>query len=229
MNEDHFNFLANLHHIPQLNVGRNALNFGNQVQNIEVLPEQLNQMFNRGTLMELCGNPGISDLAAVVAILAWGGMRFDHSRLLLSNVNWPNVAPLIHQLRNGGFANRQQAYEAFREARSNRILAGLGISFFTKLICFLRPDLNGLILDQWTAKSINLLWGDHLVNLSKTGWVTDLNTSIIYEQFCTRVDHLAHELNIQLIDAEELIFSKGGRIPGTWRQYVRQNWVHAAL
>lgn len=226
MNEEHFQFLANVNHVPQANVGRNALNFGNDVQGIEILPTQLNQKFTRQTLLELCGNNQVSDLAAVVAILAWGGMRYGHARSFLDQDNWPQVADLFNKLRGGNIASREEAFELFRQARQNGHLKGLGVSYFSKLICFLNPGLNGIILDQWTAKSINLLWDDHLVMMSRDGWVKDHNNGLIYEQFCTRVEILAHHLDITPLEAEERIFSNGGTNPGAWRQYVNQHYVH---
>lgn len=222
MNEEHFNFLNNLNHIPQGNVGRNALNFGNQVQNIEDLPLILNQQFDRTQLLELCGDLNYSNLTLVVAVMAWGGMRFDHARNLFQNWNYLN--PIIQNLKTAKIQTRVEAFEILQNTRANGHLPGLGIGYFTKLICFLNPELNGFILDQWTGKSINLLWNEPLIEITNLGWVTDNNTAEIYDEFCQRLENLAEELNIEPLLAEELIFSIGGRNPGEWRQYLNNNY-----
>ena len=222
MKDEHFNFLINIENNAQGNVGRNALNFGNQVQGIENLPEILNQQFNRNGLFEICGNENFSNLTLAVAILAWGGMRFDHARNLFQNWNYLN--PIIHDLRTGQIATRHKAFEILQDNRANGNLPGLGIGYFTKLICFLDQNLNGYILDQWTGKSINLLWNEPLVQISNLGWVTDENTPQIYEEFCQRLEHLAEKLELEPLEAEERIFSIGGRNPGQWRQYLNHNY-----
>lgn len=222
MNEEHFNFLINIEHIAQGNVGHNALNFGNQVQNIENLPNLLDQQLNRNELIEICGNENFSNLTLAVVILAWGGMRFDHGRSLFQNWNYLN--PIIQNLRIGEIQTRQAAFEVLQNERANGHLPGLGIGYFTKLICFLNPNLNGYILDQWTGKSFNLLWNEPLIQISNLGWVTDNNTPETYEDFCQRLEHLAVELEVEPLEAEERIFSFGGRNPGQWRQYLNHNY-----
>jgi hypothetical protein len=96
----------------------------------------------------------------------------------------------------------------------------MGPAYFTKLIFFLRPDLNGYIMDQWLARSINLLFPQAgPIRLSNTV-VTDRNTADDYERFCSHVEHVARELGITPAEAEERMFSNGGRSKGRWRQYV---------
>lgn len=222
MNEEHYQFLFNLGHQNQGAVGRNALNFGNQVQRLELLPEILNQRFDRLNLLELCANGNNSNLTVTVAILAWGGMRFDHARNLFHN--WEYVNPIVHSLRTGQINTRQEAFTVLQNTRNNGQTPGLGISYFTKIICFLNPALNGFILDQWTGKSINFLWDQPLIQISNFGWITDQNTPAIYEEFCNRIEILADNLVCEPLLAEERIFSVGGRNPGRWRNYIKTNY-----
>lgn len=223
MNNEHFNFLRSAKHIPQGRVGRNGLNFGKKVQNIEELPAILNQQFDRNSLFDCCRNPNNSNLAVTTAILAWGGMRFDHARTLFQH--WNHLDPIVKDLRTGTIQSRLEAFYRIQQQRSLGNLPGLGIGFFTKLICFLNPNLNGFILDQWTGKSINLLYDEKFIIISNTGWVTDNNTPEIYNEFCNRVEHLAEILTIESIMAEELLFSTGGRKRGQWRSYLIKNYV----
>lgn len=222
MEEEHFNYLVGVNHIPQGQVGKNALRFGNQVQDLEELDNILDQQFNREGLQQFCANPNNSNLSVTVSVLAWGGMRFGHARNLFNN--WRILNEIVTQLRTGQINNRLQAFNILQDARANGHLSGLGIAYFTKLICFLNPNLNGFILDQWTGKSINFLWGDPLVDISVPGWVTDNNDGQTYEHFCSRIEELAQALDCTPKLAEERIFSVGGKNAGQWRQYLKNNY-----
>ena len=115
------------------------------------------------------------------------------------------------------------AFEVFQNQRSANNLPGIGIGYFTKLICFLAPNLNGYIMDQWVAKSINLLTGEPIVNLTGNNWVNDRNDSNTYEIFCQHIDNLAELLNCSGFEAEKQIFSVG-RGNGQWRNYLINNY-----
>lgn len=223
MNEEHFNFLLNAEHVAQGNVGHNALVFGNMVQDIVNLPNILDQIFNRNTLLEICNNANYCNLTLTVAILAWGKMRNNHAINLFHN--WHNLDPIINDLRFGHIQTRGESFEVFVHHRANGNLPGLGIAYFTKLISFLNPNLNGYILDQWTAKSINLLWNERLVQIENNCWVNVNNTPQIYEEFCQRIEHLADNLAVTPFEAEERIFSVGGVNPGPWREYLRHHYL----
>ena len=222
MNEEHFNFLLNAEHIAQGNVGLNAFNFGHAVQDINELPIVLNQQFDRNGLLEICGDENHNNVTLTVAILAWGGMRHNNAISLFQN--WAFLNPIIDGLRSGHIQTRLQAFEVFVHHRAHGNLPGLGIAFFTKLICFLNPKLSGYILDQWTGKSINLLWNEPLVHIANGHWVDGHNTPEIYEEFCLRIEHLADSLAVTPLEAEERIFSHGRMHPGQWRQYLMDHY-----
>lgn len=222
MKSEHLEFLKNVNSLTQGSVGRNALAFGQRTQNMEELPFGLDKVFNRADLFKIAKDQNYSNLAVAVAILAWGGMRYDHARKLFSN--WGNLESIIEKFRAGTIETRKEAFEILQVERANQKLPGLGIGYYTKLICFLNKDMNGYILDQWTAKSINLIWGDQLIDISPSGWVTDSNDSIVYESFCKRIEELANELGCNPLEAEERIFSMGGRNAGEWRNYLRKNY-----
>lgn len=102
---------------------------------------------------------------------------------------------------------------------------GWGPAFFTKLIFFVRPADDGYIMDQWTGKSVNLLTGKPLVHLSYKGHVTDNTSADDYEEFCKVVEDLANICGSSGGEAEDRLFSHGGRKPGEWRAYVRRHWA----
>ena len=222
MNEIHLNYLIQIGNNDQGYVGNKSLNWGLSVVGPdENLDPFLNRQFNRYELFEYCQNQNKSNLNILVAILSWGGMRRDHGRRLFENKNL--TLSMVGELRNGNFDNRQQAFQVFQNHRSTNMLSGIGIGYFTKLICFLAPNLNGYIMDQWVAKSINLLTGKHIVKLTANNWVNDKNDSNTYEIFCQHIDNLAQILECSGFEAEKRIFSVG-RKKGQWRNYLIKNY-----
>ena len=114
------------------------------------------------------------------------------------------------------------------------MLPGMGPAYFTKLIFFLSSGSKeqGLIMDQWTSASVNLLSGHEIVKTHRSRiklkngerifeTVSDNNTSENYENYCQYVEHLASptKLNISPDRVEELLFSSG-RGKGKWRNHV---------
>lgn len=222
MNEIHLNYLIQLGDIQQGYVGNNSLNWGNSVIVQQNLDHNLNMMFDRYQLLEYCQNANNNDINVIVAILSWGGMRRDHGRRLFQNPN--GLYTLVGNLRGGHYGSRQEAFEAFYEMRRNGLLPGIGIGYYTKLICFLAPNLNGYIMDQWVSKSINLLINNReFIHLTNNNWVNDNNTPEIYERFSQYVDELGQILNCSGFEAEKRIFSVG-RGQGQWRNYLIQNY-----
>jgi hypothetical protein len=175
-----------------------------------------------------------------VAIMAWGGANRKHVASLLEHHN-NNWVTLLDDFRVNTIT-RRDAYQQLFNLRSVGDLPGVGPAFYTKLIYFLRPwtsDHNdiGYIMDQWTSKSINILFQPPIVKLSKPykgkgGNVLDSNDENIYDVFCNLVDQLTRIINNQLRtaltghDIETALFSVGGRPPGNWRRYVLQNWAY---
>ena len=222
MKKDHVQFLGSLKNEPQGVFGRNIYIFGSKVQSIETMPLDLNKQLDRYELIELCSDSKRSDLITVVAILGWGGMRFDHARRLFAN--WDEFAPLIRSIRMGQSMSRKEVFEKFSILRKLKKIPGLGIGYYTKLICFLNPSLQGYILDQWTAKSINLLYEHKLVDITDAGWVTDKNGPDVYDDFCLKVEELSNYWDVKPIDAELKMFSNGGHRPGVWRTYLKKEY-----
>jgi hypothetical protein len=203
-------------------VGHYAYNWGIAVvpQNFQLNEAELNRRFDRQSLINYCHHPETDNLHATIAILAWGGRDRPYGRRIFEN--WETLEPIISNLRNNFYQTRSAAFQAFYTKRINGELPGLGIAFFTKLICFLPTNFNNAyILDQWTGKSINLLVKDgRFINIQGNAVVDRHNNAEIYERFCAEVDNLADELEIEGIDAEKRIFSWGGRNKGPWRNYL---------
>lgn len=197
-------------------LGNNSLKWATFVlgSNTEI-NENLDIRFDRYELFDYCKNN--SDLNVLISILSWGGMRRDHGKRLFDNLE--HIIPIVDNLRKGVYKTRKEAFEVFQKKRSEGLLPGLGIGYFTKLICFLAPELKGYIMDQWVGKSINLITGQNIVSLTSNSWVNDKNDSNSYELFCSKIDELAVELGCDGIEAEKQIFSVGNG-KGAWRKYL---------
>lgn len=217
MIEEHLNRLIEIGTITQGTVGINVQRWARNVfPNNELNANPPNVQFSRTELFAYCGCPDTSGLDATISILAWGGMRINNARRFFAQRNtW---LPIIQGLRSNSYPSRKCAFKEFQSLREAGNLKGMGIAYYTKLICFLAPNLRGYILDQWTGKSINLLTGLPMVSLSD-GLVNDTNNSTTYEAFCCKVNLLGDLLGINGYTAEERIFSEG-RGRGEWRNYL---------
>ena len=99
-------------------------------------------------------------------------------------------------------------------------------AYFTKLIFFCPRQHDGYIMDQWTSKSVNLIFDEKIVDLSKAGFVTDTNNADKYERFCRCIEELGEAAGWEPEETELRIFSEG-RGRGAWRNYVIENWRNA--
>lgn len=171
---------------------------------------------NRADLRAFCRSPDTTPEACFVACMAWGMMRGKNRRLSWEQRHlW---VPIVERLREGG-VSREAAYALFHEAD----IPGLRTAFFTKLIFFLRPDPDGYILDQWTAKSVSLVLVPQFITINRYGWVTPANDANIYRRYCEIVEHLAQVAVEDATIIEDKMFA-GGRKVQPWRQYVREHW-----
>ena len=186
-------------------------------------------------ISELTNNKSISDTAikvSAIEIFAWGGMRIHHARKALLCIE--NYQEICKGLLCGELTP-VEAYKEFFVADYSKELEGMGPAYYTKLIYFL-GDQTGLILDQWTGRSINILSKEPVINLdnfSGRKTVSKSNGPKHYTRYLEMVENLRLELNLQtLTQTEELIFScsdqKGRRRLGeyhqncsAWRKYVR--------
>jgi len=200
--------------------GINALNWTKYIH-----PSFSNKKLDKKiTRKDLLNNEFVNELTneeLAIIILSWGGMNRKHGKALFDHKEWLNI---IENMRSGIIESRKEAYELFQGLRKEGKLTGMGPAYFTKLICFVNPKLNGYIMDQWTSKSINLLFENKLILLNSNGHVTDKNTAEIYEDFCCKIEQLGELLKLSPITLEENLFSNGGLKKGDWRQYVVNNW-----
>lgn len=190
--------------------------------------------------------PSLNEEVAFLAIMAWGGQKDHHTLWSWNERNkW---IPILTDLRSGQLSP-VEAYDRFYHAN----IRGLGPAFYTKLIFFLQHEKyrhvdRGFIMDQWTAKSMELLHAhDRQVSIFK--WMSvqkaqphgidcyhaslsKKNGAEKYAQFCNFVTELHRQLNDTYgfnhsPDAvEEAIFagSPKGKPPLPWREFTMRNW-----
>jgi hypothetical protein len=163
---------------------------------------------DRGRLFKFCAQSDAEAEDIFLAVCAWGGMRVNNGKRA-----WPCASdwgPVINKLRTD-CADRREAYQLFSCLRDENNLPGVGPAYFTKLIFFVRPSLCGYIMDQWTARSINLLYGK-TIRLTHGQSVAE-NDPEIYEDFCRKIENVAERLRRPPEEAERALFSSGGRRP----------------
>ena len=195
------------------------------------------EKFSRECLFDMTRN-GNKDIAYnCAAILAWGGMRLNSFRSLVScGKEWLNLCQCI---REGG-VNREEAYDKFAEIRKDKKLKGMGPAFFTKLIYFLMPrgdgggDKVGYIMDQWVSCGVNLIAEKRVVlldayykRLGDGQWgssflVSDINTKHEYENYCTEIEKIASRLKCcpEKVEWYLMAADKKGK---EWRNHVKEN------
>ena len=181
---------------------------------------------DRDYIFKLVQNNAVSTQICCVAIFGWGGMRRDNAReCIQASRRWLSIAEAIRSNK----LSRSKAYSDFLSLRNSKSLPGMGPAFFTKIIYFLGVEnvSRGYILDQWTARSANLLLGKSLIHLTRVNnaaWVSDRNSEVVYEEFCQFIERLGYELGVSADLAEEIIFSAGNKgrkqTRGAWRDYV---------
>ena len=187
---------------------------------------------NRCDVRKLINSKDANALAKVLIVLAWGGMNLHNARFALKSYQncWEKIVDAMLEKN----LCRDEAYKRFHSLVENGKLTHMGPAYFTKLIYFLGPKHNGYIMDQWTARSMNLLRKSdeyEIQLISTTRRKSDgfrnfrvnpkKNDVCIYRAFCEDLEHLAEYLDIDPEETEKLIFSNGGRDNmGCWRHFV---------
>ena len=139
------------------------------------------------------------------------------------------LVPIVREMRTSTIS-RAEAYDRLARFRRDHPGCGMGPAYFTKLIFFARQSHDGYILDQWTARSINLLLqtDEHRISLTRVNndsfRVSDRNTADDYERYCRIVEHIATQEGVKPDEIELRLFSSGapkrGGKRGEWREYV---------
>lgn len=174
----------------------------------------------RENLFKMCQSSA-SNIECAISIMAWGGQRYNHAVTMFKKFSM--VDPIINDMRSERICP-VEAFSRFRAlALENKI--GLGVAFFTKLIFFFYARDKAYILDQWTAKSVNLLSKNKNVVLMTSNYVNLNNTEKNYSDYIDHIRKLQLDLGLCGEEVELAIFSNGKkncgeRGIGKWRSYV---------
>ncbi|MES3023443.1 MAG: hypothetical protein V4857_17910 [Pseudomonadota bacterium] len=177
---------------------------------------------SREEVRALCRNPAYPLMYRYICAMAWGnqgaGKGGGNARRA-----WEQRDRLVVILQRlvGGATSRNEAYTLFCGAGR---VAGLGPSYFTKLLFFFWPDETCYIMDRWTAASMNYLCRRKLVPMS-TEHITARKDGVCYELYCQAVEQLAVMPDggapLTGEQTEMRLFCRGGKPPGPWRAIVK--------
>lgn len=176
---------------------------------------------DRITVRRLCIDTSIPPLYGYVCAMAWGGQGGQYGRAHI-NSSWAqskDLRRILTRVRKGNM-DRKEAFDLFRQDGG---ISGLGPAYYTKLLYFFSPKLNHYIMDQWTAKAVNLLAGLPVVRMSGD-YVSGTNKGGNYLAFCREVEAIAKHLKCSGDQAEQRIYSMGGRYRWPWRKHVDHHW-----
>lgn len=227
--------------VQQTWVGRKALSYVMTVfrdaKSAAVIPSTgslADEAYTREEVFEFVRDQNNDSLTCSYLIFAWGGMRYSHARSVADNAyKLIKIVDLIRSKKIG----RDDAYEHFYALHNKREIQGLGPAFYTKILYFLGYESwSSVIMDQWTALSINYLFDQKIVKLNRfqsgnkfSYSVTKENDYRIYAKFNQCIEFLAKTLSERLDkkisneDAEMMIFSEG-RGKGKWRNHLIDNY-----
>jgi hypothetical protein len=183
------------------------------------------KVLTRQEVRKVCHDKSTPVLFGYVCAMAWGLQGSGPGGNRTVERSWgakSKIEKLLIEIRTSSLT-RAQGYELFKR----NPVPGLGPAYFTKLIYFFLPnDPTGYIMDQWTAKSINLLAGRKIVRMVGES-PSRANSSENYESFCQIVDILAQKVGCTGDEFEQRLFSQNGqykKVRGAWRTHVINNW-----
>jgi hypothetical protein len=182
-----------------------------------------NKQLSRTEVREICLNKKNPVLFGYVCAMAWGVQGRGPNGSKPVQKAWENrekIALSLEKIRSGGLTS-SESYDLFTGSNASLYL---GPSYFTKLIYFFRPEkeTQAYIMDQWTAKSVNLLTGRKVVKIHNSSPLKS-NSGKNYKDFCAEIDRMALLMGTKGDKVEQMLFSKGYRPPEPWRKYVKEN------
>tara|TARA_B100001146_G_C15968700_1_gene343156 strand:- start:100 stop:660 length:561 start_codon:yes stop_codon:yes gene_type:complete len=127
--------------------------------------------------------------------------------LAWKSLNNLDFKEFLEDIRSGKEKDRKKIYSRFITERLEGRLKGINVAYFTKLIYFLMIEEQGrgYILDQFTARSANILLKKNIINIDKNinkenGEIRLLvdgkrNDAEAYEKYCSFIEDNAKYLD----------------------------------
>lgn len=188
----------------------------NQIQeSIKKLPEEGRKQLTRAEVVKLSGDINLHPLVAYAVVMAWGGRNFSNYRLSLESSS--ALESVITELRNSS-RSRKDAFACTQKACSS--IKGLKISFYTKLLYFLRPKQDAYILDQWTARSMAFMFPEGKIKITDQGFPSPKTEAEDYDWFCCQLDELAQIMGDGWGNGEAVERALFDRRSGKWRAEI---------
>ena len=186
------------------------------------IPGSGKRMLDRSEVRTVCRDSRVHPLVAYACIMAWGGRNFFNYRASLAGKNAAKVVKLVNSLR-GGSKNREDDYDFTQKAAKG--ISGLGISFYTKLLFFLRADADAYILDQWTAKSAAVLFPRVGIKLTSAGMPHPETKPKKYGDFCKAIEGCVGPdgWGAAWTNGESVERTLFDRPRGPWRNWLKSN------
>ena len=157
--------------------------------------------FTRSQVRSICRDASIHPLLGYAAVMAWGGQNF---RFFDMSIQSRSLIPLLMRLKGSGYTRAEDFDHCLR------LIPGVGIAYFTKLLFFFRPASDAYILDQWTAKGITFLCSPNApIRLDRSGHAPAPDTrGREYEEFCKCIEQAASSIGWTPEQVEIGIFGK---------------------
>lgn len=200
--------------------------FFNGFENINSQKLPKNKL-NREEVIEFVNGDLFSFEEKLILIFAWGGMKIENAIIFFGN--YLNYGENLKKVLCDRKINREEKFNKI----NNLNLKNCKTAYFTKLIFFFtaNDEKPGYILDQWTAKAVNLILCSNIIKLDSQGYVKK-NDSKAYGFFCEFIESLFEEINKsnhKILNSkiiEEYLFDIGGKKNsiGKWRKYVKDNY-----
>jgi hypothetical protein len=162
----------------------------------------------------ICSDPKVDAQSAYAVAMAWGAQNLKHFNL---SKDHGNLRILIDELRSTT-EDREADFHRAKDLLCD--VPGIGISYFTKLLYLCRQSADAYILDQWTAKSLDILLQDTPVELSTWGGPVVWTTREDYGKYCAALEEIASLLG-EGWTGESVETALFDHRHGEWRNHVR--------
>lgn len=193
-------------------------------------PQNLSkQKLNRETLISYVNKSEYSFEEKLVSIFAWGSMQKSNAVIFFGHISKYGIE--LENILTNNSISRKEKFGKIGQLKLNNCKP----AYFTKLMFFFSANQEkpGYIMDQWTAKSINLLLNENKIILDNSGYVKE-NKSSDYEYFCTFIEFLFNKLENEKMNienpskVEEFLFDVGGKgiKKGEWRKYLEKYFTN---
>ena len=174
---------------------------------------------DREMLLKFCREDKVPTRTCFLAVLAFMAHRVDHAKAAWALID--SIEPVLNRIRQNADMTREDCYDALWRLRAVDNLPGLRPSTYCSLIYFLRPKQDGYMLSKHTAKSVNLIACQEVIEINKVGYPVDDNDKIKYEAYCRVIDALSRKMNMPGGDVEERLQSEDEPL-GYWREYIER-------